>query len=258
MTATSTQAALARQFQQLHTPGRPLILFNVWDAGSARSVAGAGATAIATGSWSVAAAQGLEDGERLPLEATLSVLRQIVAVTGLPVSADLESGYGATAEAVAGSVRRAIDAGIVGCNLEDADPRTGSLWPLAEQAARLAAARGAAEDDGLPLFINARCDLFLRNPRERHAELVDDALERAAAYAQAGADGYFVPGLVDPALVERLCRDIALPLNVMVLDGLPGTAVLAELGVARISHGPGPYLHVQAALAEAARRALAA
>ena len=259
MSATPIQTEHARRFRELHRAGDPLVLFNAWDAGSARSIAGAGAAAIATGSWSVAAAHGLEDGEKLPRDLALANLARIVAATALPVSVDLESGYGQSPASVADCVAAAIAAGAIGCNLEDADPASGQLRDADAQAARLRAAREAAVRQGLPgFFINARCDAFLRLPREQHdTAVLDDVLARASAYAEAGADGLFVPGLVDGAMIARLCREVALPVNVMVLGGLPPRAELAKLGVARISHGPGPYLRMQAALADAAREALA-
>lgn len=250
MSAPSSHAA---QFRALHVRGRPLVLFNAWDAGSARAIAKAGAPAIATGSWSVAAAHGYPDGEQLPLELVLGNLARIVAATGLPVSVDLESGYGADADAVGRTVALAIAAGAVGANIEDSYPADGKLRPVAEQAERLAAARRAAGPD---FFINARTDVFFQSPADAHDETaVALALERANAYAAAGADGLFVPGLVDGALIASLVRQSPLPVNVMVGAASPSTARLAELGVARISHGPGPYLAMMNQLEAAARAA---
>ena len=229
----------AERFHALHVPGDPLILFNIWDPGSARAVAEAGAAAIATGSWGVAAAFGHEDGEDLPRELAIDNLRRIAASVDLPVTVDLEGGYGAEPEKVAQTARLAIEAGAVGCNFEDRVVGGEGLHPVARQQQRIAAMRVAAGT--FPFCINARTDLFLKADRAAHAGLVDEALERARAYAEAGANGLFVPGLADEAPIERICAESPLPVNLMVVPGLPPRARLAELGVARISHGAGPY-----------------
>lgn len=252
----SNQKALANQFRSLHVPGKPLLLFNIWDAGSARAVAAAGARAIATGSWSVATANGFDDGEQVPFEFVVQNLRRIVAATELAVTIDLESGYGEKPDDVARSIKHAIKAGAVGCNLEDSDPGNGALREPASAAKRMAGARAAAESAGIPFFINARTDAFLQMPREAHDHgLLRAALERGRAYAAVGADGLFIPGLVDPGLIERAARESPLPLNIMKSTAAPELAQLAELGVARVSHGPGPYRLVMKALEDACRAA---
>ena len=253
----TTQQDKARLFHSLHVPGQPMVLFNAWDAGSARAVAEAGAAAIATGSWSVAAANGFADGERLPLAFALENLRRIVGAVAQPVSIDLESGYGEEPAQVAATVLAALEAGAVGCNLEDSLPVTGALRAPDAQVARLAAARQAADQAGVPMFINARTDVFFQKPAQAHdMAMVDAALERAVAYAAAGASGLFVPGVVAERLVARLAEASPLPVNVMVMPGVPSRARLAELGVARISHGPGPYQGAMQWLTAAARAAM--
>jgi len=249
-----TQTDKAQRFHSLHIAGRPLILFNAWDAGSAAAVARAGAQAIATGSWSVAAANGYPDGEGLPFGLSMANLERICAATDLPVTVDLERGYGAQPSAVAASVAQAIAAGAIGCNLEDGID-TG-LRATGEQAARIRAARGAAQESLPAFFINARTDLFLGSDPATHATLVDEALSRAAAYAAAGADGLFVPGLADPRLIAQLAAASPLPLNVMAADSRPLAGRMAELGVARVSYGPQPYLLAMRALEAAAREAM--
>jgi 2-methylisocitrate lyase-like PEP mutase family enzyme len=252
----SQQADRANTFRDLHVPGDPLILFNAWDAGSARAVAAAGAQAIAPGSWSVAAAHGYDDGEKLPLELALANLSRIVAAVRLPVTLDFETGYGASPAAVGASVTRAIAHGAIGFNLEDRVIGTKDLYSIAEQSARLLEARLAAEKSRVSIFINARTDVFLKTDRAQHdAALLDRALERAAAYAGAGADGLFVPGLVDETLLGELCKASPLPVNVFVLPQTPPPKRLAELGVARISHGPGPYRLAMKTIEDAARQA---
>lgn len=250
----SDQARKAEQFQALHVPGKPLILFNVWDAGSAKAVATAGAKAIATGSWSVANANGFDDGEQLPLAVAIDNLKRIVKVTELPVTLDVESGYGETPAQVGETIAKAIAAGAIGCNLEDSYPKDGTLRPLAESVERVRAARRAAEAAKIPFFINARTDVFFQREPEQHDDpMVDEALERARAYAEAGGSGLFVPGLIDIARIKRVTGASPLPVNIMMGSKSPPIKELAQNGVARVSHGPGPYLLAMKALEQAAR-----
>ncbi len=223
-------------FAQFHIPGNPLILFNIWDAGSTIAVAKAGAKAIATGSWGVAGAHGISDGEKLPLETALATLAEVVAVTDLPVSIDMEAGYGSDASGVGASVQRAADIGAAGINIEDKDPATRALFSVAEASARIAAAAASG------VFVNARSDVFILTPPANHdGALVDAAIERAKAYADAGARGLFAPFLQDAALIERLCKASPLPVNILMRAGVLDHKALASLGVARISHGHGPW-----------------
>jgi|SRR5579863_1713153 len=248
----------AAAFRALHVPGRPLVLFNIWDPGSASAVAAAGARALATGSWSVAAANGFKDGEHIPLELAIDNLTRIVAATALPVSVDMESGYGKTAAEVGRSIARTIEAGAVGCNLEDSFPESGKLREVAEQTQRIREARAAAATAKIPYFINARTDVFFQTPPAEHDDsMLESAIERARAYADAGASGIFAPGLLDPALISRLAAASPLPLNILIDDGSPTITVLADAGVARVSHGPGPYLTLMKMLEQIARAAMA-
>ena len=232
----------AAHFRSLHVPGTPLILHNIWDAGSAATVARTGVAAIATGSWSIAAANGYDDGEKIPRDLMSATLRCIVAATDLPVTVDLESGYG-DGYAVAETIRLSIEAGAVGCNLEDSRPADGSLRDIEEASDRLAAARRAA-DALLPgFFINARTDIFLQSSGSGD-EAFAEALARGNAYAAAGADGLFVPGLAHISMIESLAKESPLPLNIMRQSEAPTLQELAHAGVARVSHGPRPYLLV--------------
>ncbi len=256
-----TQNERAKLFHHFHAEGkagRPLVLYNIWDAGSARIVADAGAKAIATGSWSVAAAQGYADGQALPLNAAIENVVRIVASVDLPVTVDLEAGYGDAPEVVADAVARMIAQGAIGFNLEDQMIGRGSLYAIAEQSSRIQAARDACGRASIPAFINARTDIFLKAKADQHSEqMLDQALERAQAYSKAGASGFFAPGLVDEKLIARLCQACPLPVNLMVMPASPSSARMAELGVARISYGPGPYRAMVASLAEAAGRVYA-
>lgn len=244
----SAYSGMVNQMRDLHQPGNPLILFNIWDAGSAKAVVEAGAKALATGSASVAGALGYPDGEAVPLTDLLFVIARIRAASDLPLSVDFEAGYGETPAQVADNAARLEELGVAGINLEDGIPPDKGIRPAAEHAGRIAAIRARTG-----LFINARTDLFLRNPPEDHAALLPQALERSEIYRQAGADGFFAPGLVAPELIEELCRDCALPVNIMVSSAAPPVAELARLNVARASFGPFPWRDAMAGLTQAAR-----
>jgi 2-methylisocitrate lyase-like PEP mutase family enzyme len=250
------QTHKAEHFRSLHVPGKPLLLFNIWDAGSAKAVTAAGAKVIATSSWSVANAHGFSDGEQIPLALAIENLRRIVGATDLPVTIDLESGYGDAPERVGETVALAIDAGAVGCNLEDSFPANGKLRDTVDQAERIRRARHTADAANMRFFINARTDVFFQRPPAEHDDaMVAGAIERARAYAEAGADGIFAPGLVDITLIARFAEASPLPVNIMVGDGFSSLRVLAEHGVARVSYGPGPYLVAMKALEERRRTA---
>ncbi len=254
---TTNQTERANLLKSLHTRGEPLILFNVWDAGSARTVQEIGAKAIATGSWSVAAAQGYADGQELPLDLALANLERIVASVDLPVTMDLEGGYGDSANELQESVTRVIKAGAVGINFEDQIVGGTGLYSMEGQRARIEAIRGAAEHAPIALFINARTDIFLKaDPASHSEEHLEEAIRRATAYAEAGASGFFAPGLRNPKYIERLCKASPLPVNILVMPDVPSSKQLAALGVARISYGAGPYRLVMETLKEAGHKAL--
>lgn len=239
-------------FHELHIPGNPLVLFNIWDAGSAKAVAGAGARALATGSYGVAEAQGMKDGEGFPLEAVLLNLQRILTITELPVSIDMEAGYGDDPAGVGASVAQAKAAGAAGINIEDRMPGIAELLPIEDQAARIA----AAAESGL--FINARCDIFRGRPADEHGPaLVEMVLERANAYADAGANGLFVPFTTNRSCIAAICEASPLPINIIwtpaALGGFSGSEELAGLGVARISHGHRPWAAAMDWLGQAAQ-----
>ena len=245
-----TQSDKALLFASLHKSRDPVILYNAWDAGSAKVIAEAGAKAIATGSFSVAGAHGFDDREALPLDLVLANAERIVASVGLPVTIDFEGAYAADPDQAGRNVSRLAATGAIGCNFEDQIIGGEGLHPIEFQADRIRAIRAAV---GPEFFINARSDIFLKAPRETHdAAMVDEALERANAYADAGASGIFLPGLIDEGLIERACRSSPLPVNIMNMIGAPPAERLAELGVARISHAGGPWRLAMRALKDAA------
>ena len=242
------------QFKSLHIKGDPLVLYNVWDAGTAKIVANAGAKAIATSSVAVATANSYPDGEHLPLEIALRNFQLIVQAVDLPVSVDLESGYGRGADRVADTVAKALDAGVVGFNLEDQIIDAKALYAIDEQAARIKAARNEADRAGVEAFINARTDVYLQAvPDADPADLLANVKKRVSAYHQAGADGLFVPGLVDEQSIKTLCEQSPIAINIMMLPNCPNTQTLAELGVARISYGQLPYHAIMDIVATNAR-----
>jgi len=237
-----TQAEKAQAFHALHRKGDPVVLYNIWDAGSAKAVAEAGAKAIATGSWSVAAALGYEDGHALPKETMLAVAARITASTELPVSIDFEGGYAKRPEFLAPNVASLIATGAVGLNFEDQVVGGEGLHSIEDQAHRIAAIRGVADEVGIPLFINARTDVFLKTMPSEHGKQMKEATDRCDVYAEAGASGFFIPGLIDPDLIAQICEHTKLPVNAYMKKGAPSIGEMARLGVSRISHGPGPYL----------------
>jgi 2-methylisocitrate lyase-like PEP mutase family enzyme len=241
-------AARAEELRRLHADPAILVLVNVWDAASARTVASVpGCRAIATASWAIAAAHGVADGEAIGRDTMLEVVGRIADAVALPVTADLEGGYGTTPADVAETVALAIEAGAVGGNLEDGLQAIRELRDAEESAERVAAARGRAEREGVPFVINARTDEFLRGNHDTEA-----AILRGQAYARAGADCIFVPGVKDPQIIRELVEGIDAPVSVLAVPGAPSVSELQELGVARVSFGPGPMGVALAALARTA------
>ena len=250
----------ATRFRSLHTATSPLILFNAWDAGSAKAIAESGASAIATSSWAVAAAQGYHDGEALPFDRLVDCTRHIAASVSLPVSVDVETGYGASPEAAAHSVLTIVKAGAVGINLEDRNPSGDGLASIDNAAARIVAIRKLVAAHGLDVFINARCDVFFTGGADdaaSQASRLAEAVRRAEAYLAAGADGLFLPGLSDIAMVAEAVGAINAPLNIMIAAP-DAIGPLRDAGVRRISFGPAPYIAAMDGLSRAARTAFAA
>ncbi|KMO99149.1 isocitrate lyase/PEP mutase family protein [Streptomyces roseus] len=240
----TTTVDLARRFAALHTPAAPLALANAWDVLSARLVEAAGAPAVATTSAGVAWTLGTPDGDALSRDRALDLIARVAAAVSVPVTADIEGGFGADPAGVAETVTGVLEAGAAGINIED-----GTRAP-ADHAERVAAARAAADAAGVPLFINARIDTFLFGLGEE-ANRLDETLARAAACLRAGASGIFVPGVVDAATVTELVKGIDAPLNLLAGPGAPAVAELGALGVARVSLGSG----VASAAYEVVRRA---
>lgn len=240
----------AQIFAALHVKGAPLELYNCWDAGSAVAIEAGGAPAIATGSWGVAAAQGYADGQDLPMADLLALAGRIVAATELPVTVDFEGAYGDSPQEVADHARALAGMGAVGMNFEDRHVGGEGIWALEAHCARIAAIRAAVGPD---FFINARTDLFLQAQAGAHDGVIEEAILRGQAYAQAGASGFFVPRIADAALIARVCAQVPLPVNVMMHGGLAARSALEAAGVARISHGPASYVSAMQGVTAAAR-----
>lgn len=241
-------------FAALHVSGDPVVLYNVWDVGSARAVVAAGARALATGSHPVGDAAGFGDGEQVPLEFVFANARRIVAATELPLSVDFEGAYSVDPDEGGANMKALAETGAVGCNFEDQVIGGEGVHPLELQARRIAAARRAV---GEAFFINARTDIFLKAKPEDHDDaLVDEAIERGKAFADAGASGFFIPRLGDLRLVERVVKAVPLPVNAIAYPGAPSKSEWAGAGIARISHGPFPHKALMAQMTEAARAAM--
>ena len=240
------------EFARLHVPGNPVILYNIWDVGSAVAVVAAGAKALATGSHPVGDASGFGDAQHVPLDYVFDNARRIVNSVELPLTVDFEGAYSSDPQQGAANVARLKATGAVGCNFEDQVVGGEGLHPLELQVRRIAAIRDAVGED---FYINARTDLFLKAQAYDDA-LVDKVVERGKAFADAGASGFFVPRLSDPKQIERAVREVPLPLNVIAFPGAPDKSVWADAGVARISHGPFPHRALMAKLTEMARVAI--
>lgn len=232
----NAQQAKAKALRLLHNDGI-LVLPNAWDAGSAAVIAAAGAEAVATTSGGVAWSLGRPDGQVLTREEMVEQVRRIAGTVDVPVTADVEGGYGPAPQDVAKTVAAVVEAGAVGVNIEDSRAPGGPLFDSREQAERLRAGRAAAEEAGLPdLVINVRTDVFLFGVGEPEGRL-DDVLARAAVYAEAGADSLFVPGLIDLDVLASLVKAVPLPVNVMAWPGAPTVAEFEAVGVRRVSLG---------------------
>ena len=239
-------------FAALHVPGDPVVLYNIWDAGSAIAVAAAGAKALATGSHPVGDASGFGDAHQVPLDYVFANASRIMKAVDLPLSVDFEGAYSVDPEEGAANVAALKATGAVGCNFEDQVVGGEGINPLELQVRRIAAIRRAVGSD---FFLNARTDLLIK------AEAIDDAvieevIERGKAFADAGASGFFVPRIADAKHIERVVLEVALPLNAIAFPGAPPKAEWAAAGVARISHGPFPHRALMAQLTEAAKVAI--
>lgn len=227
----NTPTAAAR-FRALHQGPQPLLLPNAWDAGSARVIEVSGAQAIATTSAGLAWARGYADGYAMPPRFLLATVTEIARVIHVPLTVDMEAGYANELGAIADNAQALAEAGAVGINLED------STTPPEVLCERIAATKRGASRAGVDLFVNARCDVYLKALTAPDRAL-EESISRGRKYKEAGADGFFLPGIVDPAVIRQVVAAVQLPLNVLVRVGLPRVSELAALGVRRVSAGSG-------------------
>jgi 2-methylisocitrate lyase-like PEP mutase family enzyme len=250
MSARTEQAARADELRQLHDAPHPLVLGNAWDAASARAFARLGFPAIATTSGGVAESLGYDDHEGAPLDAVFAATARIAAATSLPVTADLEAGYGLAPDELA---RRAIEAGVAGLNIEDSDYRNGGLVDVGAQAARLGALKQAARDLGVDLVVNARIDVYVHRSGPEEAWLAE-AVRRARAYHAAGADCVYPILVDDEPSIAALVACVAGPVNILLHSSSPPLVRLVDLGVRRVSVGTSFYRAAMAHVAADAKR----
>lgn len=239
---------MSTDFKSLHVAGDPLVLYNIWDAGSAGAVAKSNPPAIATGSWAMAAALGYDDGESMPYQQFIKTIGQIIDAIDLPVTVDFETGFAKDNASLQKNSEALVALGPVGINFEDRIIGGSGLRDIHAQCERISILRKTSET----LFINARCDLlFDGSDTSTHVSKIDALIERAKNYTDAGANGFFVPGLVSENLIAEVCERCPLPVNIMRMNDIP-IADLAALGVSRISHGPRPYIDLMNALTQKA------
>jgi 2-methylisocitrate lyase-like PEP mutase family enzyme len=248
------QAELAREFLELHSGPKILVLPNAWDVASARIFEEAGFPAIGTSSAGVAFSLGYPDGQKIPREEMLAVVRRIAEAVDVPITADVEAGFGSTPEEVADTAREVIAAGAVGMNLEDGDEgRPDFLVDLARQKEIIRAVLEVGKGAGISFVLNARTDIFLYGIGPAETRLAR-AIERLNAYREAGAPSLFAPGVKDKETIAQLARGLAGPLNILATVGTPPAAELQRLGVARVSVGSGPMRATLGFLSRMARQ----
>jgi 2-methylisocitrate lyase-like PEP mutase family enzyme len=255
----NTQLERADIFANLHIAGDPLIIYNAWDGGSAKTIASAGAKVIATGDHPVGFSHGYSNDNfaDFTFDTYLVTIKEIALQAGdLPYSVDINNANNLSGDALKSRIRIILETGAVGVNYEDGPSSEGGLQPIEEQAARIQTIRSQADELGIPLFINARTNAFIDAAPEEHAGLLDEVIQRAAAYKAAGANGFFAPGLSDIELITKLCSSVDMPVNIIRLPGTPSAKELADVGVSRISYGPVPQMTMSAWLKDQATAAL--
>jgi 2-methylisocitrate lyase-like PEP mutase family enzyme len=234
-----SQQEKATQFRDLHHNGRLLILPNIWDSLGAMLLENLGYPAVATASASIAFTNGYDDGENIPFETMLTLIRRITGSVNVPVTADIESGYAENDIVLAENMRKLLETGVVGINFEDSDKHTKSLFPIDVQARRISVIKKAAKEFGVDLFVNARTDVYIKGKEYGSADAqLEEAMKRGIAYKAAGADCFYPLGIQDEIHIKTIVDQLAMPVNILMIPGIPGFDRLTELGVARISLGP--------------------
>ena len=237
--ADSKQQEKAKQFYNLHHSGKLLILPNIWDCLGANLLESLHYPAIATASASVAFTNGYDDGQRISFDSVLALLKKIVSSVSIPVSADIESGFAESDLQLEENTKQLLATGIVGINIEDTDKKTNSILPVETQCEKIKLIKKVSQAVGVPLFINARADVYLRGKDFDSPESkFEEALKRGRAYKAAGADCFYPIAMTRQEDIKRMVEQLQMPVNVITIPGIPELNVLNEIGVARVSLGP--------------------
>ncbi len=239
MPSNILQSEMENQLHQLHHNGRLLVLPNIWDPLGAMLLEGLGYKAVATASASIALSNGYDDGEKIPFEDLLAVLQKIVKSVKIPVSADIENGYAKNNSILKENIKRLIDTGVAGINFEDSRHDEGKLFSIEEQSEKINLIKNTASEMGSSLFINARTDVFIKANHLSKEEKLLEAIERGKAYKDAGANCFYPIVLKDKESLQTIIKEVLLPVNILMVPGIPDFATLKEIGLARISLGPG-------------------
>jgi 2-methylisocitrate lyase-like PEP mutase family enzyme len=226
-------------FNQLHHNGKLLVLPNVWDPISAMLLESLGYPAVATASASIALSNGYADGEKIPFEEVLIILRKIVNSVKIPVSADIESGYAKTNAELEENIKKLIDTGITGINFEDSSHPENKLIAIKEQCEKISIIKKVAIEKGVSLFINARSDVYIKSAGLSEEEKLLESIARGKAYREAGADGFYPIILKEKEAIESIIKEVGLPVNIILIPGIPDFETLKNIGLARLSLGPG-------------------
>jgi len=235
----ATQKEKAALFHQLHHSGELLILPNIWDPLGALLLESLQYKAVATASASIAYSNGYYDGEKIPFAKVLTICKNIVNSVKLPVTADIESGYADNDKQLYENITKLLEAGIVGINIEDTDARTHTLNAVDVQCRKISLIRKLADEKGIPLFINARTDVYIHTGLfATSEETLNETIKRGAAYKEAGADGFYPIVMSNAADIEQVVKHVPLPINVITIPGIPDISSLQDMGVSRLSLGP--------------------
>jgi len=239
MLTQNSQSEKEKQLHELHHNNKLLILPNIWNPLSAKLLEEIGYKVVATASASIAFANGYQDGEKIPFDDLIFILKRIVKSVNIPVTADIESGYASNNAVLKENIKRLIDTGIAGINFEDSRHDEQKLFSKEEQSEKINLIKNTAADNGSSLFINARTDVFIKQNHLSKEEKLAEAIERGKAYKAAGADGFYPIFLKEKLSIKTMIKEVALPVNILMLPGIPDFSELKGIGVARISLGPG-------------------
>ncbi len=231
------QQEKAKRFYDLHHCGKLLILPNIWDSLGAMLLEDMGYPAVATASASVAFANGYDDGENIPFNELLAILKRIVEKVNIPVTADIESGYAHNEQQLKQNIQQIIEAGVVGINIEDTDKKTNTLLPVEVQCEKIKLIKKVSEEMNVPVFINARTDVYLRSTTANNK--LEETIKRGFAYKDAGADCFYPITMNSAEDIGTTVQQLEMPVNIIIMPGIPALMDLEKMGVARVSLGPG-------------------